>query len=105
MDPAIVALLVAVLGTGGLTAVVTTIITSIRAARRGVAVREDKRTADIVKARDHAEALAELAERQADAERMERIRWQEHAARQRMRLINSGLEPDPWPDTNKENHP
>lgn len=104
MDPAIVALAVAVLGTGGLTAVITAIIQSIRAARRGVAVREDHRASDIIKARDQAEAIADEAERRADAERLLRIKWQEHAARQRMRLINAGLEPDPWPDDpNKEN--
>jgi len=99
-DANLVAVLVAILGSGGLTAVVTSIINSIRAAKRGVAVREDNRKEDIVKARNEAIKAADEADRVADEERARRIRWMEHAARQRVRLINAGIEPDPWPDDN-----
>ncbi|QJD53433.1 hypothetical protein QDW38_gp24 [Microbacterium phage Lynlen] len=104
-EATLVALIVAALGSGGITAVVTSIINSIRAARRGVAVREDQRKEDIVRARDEAiasaikaRAEADASDRLADRERIRRIKWQEHAARQRVKLLAAGIEPDPWPD-------
>lgn len=104
-DASLVAILVAVLSSGALTAIVTSIITSIKAARRGVAVREDQRKEDIVRARDEAihalavaKAEADTADSRADKERIRRIKWQEHAARQRVKLLAAGIEPDPWPE-------
>lgn len=101
-DVPLVALLVAVLGSGGVTAVVTTIISSIGKARSGVATREDQRKTDIVRARDDAIREAAAADARADRERVRRIIFTEHAARQRMKLINAGLEPDAWPEETTE---
>lgn len=104
-DATLVALIVAALGSGGLTAVVTSIVNSIRATKRGVAIREDQRKKDIILARDEAlivaaeaKAEADAADSRADKERIRRIRWQEHAARQRVKLLAAGIEPDPWPE-------
>lgn len=97
MDTAVIAMIAAVLGAGGIAGVVGTIASNIRAARRGVAQREDKREADIIAARNQALADAAAAELVADRERRRRIQMEEHAARQRIKLINAGIEPDPWP--------
>ncbi|WNO28737.1 hypothetical protein SEA_FLAMETHROWER_22 [Microbacterium phage FlameThrower] len=111
-DVNLVAILVAVLGSGGLGAVITAIVNSVQMARKGVAAHEDQRREDIVKQRDLAWARAAQAEHdadeeeaRADRERIARIRWQEHAARLRLQLIKAGIEPaDTAPiDTNKEN--
>lgn len=97
----IVPTLVAILGSGGLGAVTTSVINSIMMARKGIATREGDRRDDIIKARDfawarmaQAEADADEQERRADAERTKRIQWEEHAARLRIQLINAGHEPD-----------
>jgi Sec-independent protein translocase protein TatA len=99
-DVNLVAILVAVLGSGGLGAVVTSVLNSIRMARRGVSGREDKRRDDIIKQRDEAwararqaEADADREEARADRERGRRIRWMELAARYRLQLISAGIEP------------
>lgn len=104
MDPTLITVLVAVLSSGALTAVVTSIASSIKMHRKGVAGREDKRQEDIVKQRDAAyerATMAEAAERaeeaRADAERERRIRWQEESARLRIQLILAGKDPGASP--------
>ncbi|UKH48459.1 membrane protein [Microbacterium phage Katzastrophic] len=99
-EATLVALIVAALGSGGVTAVVTSIIGSVRAARRGVAIREDQRKDDLVRARDEALAIAararvdaDASDARADRERAFRIRLQEHASRLRRQLIAAGIEP------------
>lgn len=99
-DINLVAILVAVLGSGGLGAVITAVVNSIAMARKGVAAHEDQRREDIVKQRDvawarvaQAEADADAEEARADRERRFRIRLQEHAARLRRQLISAGIEP------------
>ena len=99
-DTNLIAILVAVLGSGGLGAVITAVVNSIQMARKGVAAHEDQRRDDIIKQRDAAWARAAVAEREADAEearadreRAARIDWQEHAARLRLQLIRAGIEP------------
>ena len=87
----------------------------ITLARKGVSGKEDRRRGDIIAQRDHARALqleAESGERAADAradrERLNRIAWQEHAARLRRRLIDNGVDPDPEPvidDTTEPGQP
>lgn len=100
-----VALLVAIVGAGGIGAAIREIASVISLARKGVSGKEDKRRDDIIAQRDHALALqaeAERGERAADAradrERERRIRWQELAARQQRLLILNGLEPYPVPE-------
>lgn len=101
-------LIVAILGSGGLGSVVTSVIHSIAMARKGIAGKEEDRRTDIVKARDfawarmaQAEADADAQERRADEERAKRIRWEEHAARLRLQLIRADIEPaEPTPEEN-----
>lgn len=99
-DVNLVAILVAVLGSGGLGAVITSVVNSIQLARAGVSGKEDKRREDIIKQRDaawaraaQAEAEADREEARADREREHRIALQEHAARLRMQLLKAGIEP------------
>jgi hypothetical protein len=104
-DVSLVALLVAVLGTGGVTAVVTSIIAAIRAARAGVATREDARTKDIVSARDEAIRDASLAERHYDDERQRRRIMEDELTIARRRLMELGHDPRPWPEIEGETGP
>ena len=99
-DVNLVAILVAILGSGGLGAVASSIVNSIQMARKGVSGREDARRDDIIKQRDlawaratQAEADADKEEARADRERAFRIRLQEHASRLRRQLISAGIEP------------
>lgn len=99
-----VAILVGLLGAGGIGAAVREIVGVVTLARNGVSGREDRRKSDIVAQRDHALAMqaeAEAAERAADAradsEAEQRRHWQEVAARLRRRLIEHGEDPGPWP--------
>lgn len=99
-----VALLVALLGAGGVGAAVREIVGVITLARQGVSGREDKRKVDIVAARDHAiemqakaEAAADLADKRADMEADHRRFWQEAAARLRLAIIAAGGDPGPLP--------
>lgn len=99
-DASTIALIVALLGSGGLAGVVTSIISSIRLHRQGVPAREESRREDIMKQRDEALSqakMAEAAERaeelRADQERERRIRWQEESARLRIQLIMAGKDP------------
>lgn len=93
-------LIVALLGSGGLGAVVIAIFNNIHLHKQGVAGKEDQRRVDIVQQRDDALAHAKMAEEQeraeearADAERELRIKWREEAARLRIELINAGRDP------------
>lgn len=99
-----VAILVAVLGAGGIGAAIREIASVISLAKKGVSGREDKRRVDIIAQRDHALAMqaeAEAGERaadaRADAEASQRRQWQEEAARLRRTIITIGGDPGPWP--------
>lgn len=104
-----IAVLVAVLGAGGIGAAIREIASVFSLARKGVSGREDKRRDDIIQQRDHALAMqaeAEAGERAADAradnERTRRIAWQEHSAQLRWQLITNGIEPGPTPNDNTD---
>ena len=106
-----VALLVALVGGGGVGVAVREVVNVVMLARQGVSGKEDRRRADIVAQRDHALKLqeqAEAGERAADAradratERADREAdarrfWQELAARLRRTIIDAGGDPGPWP--------
>lgn len=99
-----VAVLVAVVGAGGIGAAIREIASVISLARKGVSGKEDKRRVDIISQRDHALALqaeAEAGERAADAradrERDRRIAWQEHAAQLRWQMRSQGIDPGSHP--------
>lgn len=107
MEPNWVAVLVAVLGAGGIGAAIREIANVVTLSRQGVSGKEDKRRVDIVAQRDHALAMqaeAEAGERAADAradlEAEQRRHWQEVAARLRRQLIELGADPGPWPTFN-----
>lgn len=97
-----VALLVAVIGGGGVGVAIREIVGVVTLARQGVSGKEDKRKSDIIAARDHAltlQAEAEAGERAADAradrEAEHRRLWQEEAARLRVLIIDLGADPGP----------
>lgn len=99
-----VALLVAVVGGGGVGVAVREIVGVVTLARQGVSGKEDRRRSDIVAQRDHAlqlQADAEAGERAADAradlEAVHRRFWQEVAARLRLVIITNGGDPGPMP--------
>lgn len=105
MEPNWVAIVVGLLGAGGIGAAVREIVGVVTLARSGVSGREDKRRTDIIAQRDHALALqaeAEAGERAADTRANEqfglRLRWQEEAARLRREVIALGGDPGPWPN-------
>jgi Sec-independent protein translocase protein TatA len=94
-------IIVALLGSGGLGAVVIAVVNNIQLHKRGVSGKEDERREDIVKQRDEALTQAKIAEAneraeeaRADAERAKRIQWEEESARLRIALINAGHDPD-----------
>lgn len=99
-----VAILVGLLGAGGIGAAIREIVGVVTLARNGVSGREDKRKTDIVAQRDHALQMQEEAEAgeraanaRADTEAEQRRHWQEVAARLRRQIIESGGDPGPWP--------
>lgn len=99
-----VAIIVAVLGAGGIGAAVREIASVMSLARKGVSGREDKRRVDIITQRDHALAMqadAEAGERAADAradrEADARRFWEEQHARLRILIISLDADPGPWP--------
>lgn len=96
-----VALVVAVIGAGGIGAAIREIVSVVTLARAGVSGKEQKRKEDIVAQRDRALAEAEASDARADAEAARRRRLQEHLARERRRLIENGVEPGPWPDVDE----
>lgn len=112
MDFNWVAVLVAIVGAGGIGALIREVVTVISLARKGVAGKEDKRRVDIIAQRDHALAMqaeAEAGERAADAradrEAATRRRWQEEAARLRRQIIDQGGDPGLWPDIDQTDNP
>lgn len=107
-----IAVIVALLGAGGIGAAVREIVGVVTLARKGVSGREDQRRADIIAQRDHAltlQAEAEAGERVADAradrEAEQRRHWQEEAARLRRRMIERGDDPGPWPNFDTQGEP
>lgn len=100
-----IAIIVGLLGAGGIGAAVREIASVIDLARKGMSGKEDRRRADIIAQRDHAlEQMAEAeageraAEARADVEATARREWQELAARYRLQLVMAGIEPiEPWP--------
>ncbi|WP_449407987.1 hypothetical protein [Microbacterium maritypicum] len=102
MEMNLVAVIVAVLGAGGIGAAIREIFGVVTLARQGMSGKEDKRRTDIVAQRDHALALqadAEAGERAADAradrEADHRRLWQEEASRLRLMIIDLGADPGP----------
>lgn len=94
----LIALVVAVLGAGGIGAAIREVVSVITLARAGVSGKEQKRKEDIVAQRDRAVAEADAADARADAEAARRRVFQETLARERRRIIELGHEPGPWPD-------
>lgn len=101
----LVAFVVAVLGAGGIGAAIREVVSVITLARAGVSGKEQKRKDDLVAQRDRAVAEAEAADARADAEAARRRLLQESLARERRRLIESGIEPGPWPDIDESTQP
>lgn len=104
MDTNWIAIIVAVLGAGGIGAAIREIASVVSLARKGVSGREETRRNDIVAQRDHALEQMRIAERQADdaderadREADNRRRWQEQAARYRLVILELGGNPGPWP--------
>lgn len=108
----LVALVVAVLGAGGIGAAIREIVAVVTLARSGVSGKEQKRKEDIIAQRDHAIARMKDAEREADesesradVEARRRRVLQESLARERRRLIELGHEPGSWPDIDETTEP
>jgi hypothetical protein len=125
-----IALLIAMVGSGGIFVAVREIVGVVTLARQGVSGREDRRRADIVSQRDWAlserdKAIAEkeAADKIADAaiirfeqERDRRIRVEENErgrrrvledelTRANRQIVNAGLEPRPWPEFEDTENP
>lgn len=97
-----VALVVTLVGGGGIGVAIREIVGVVTLARQGVSGKEDKRRSDIVAQRDHAlkmQAEAEAGERaadlRADREAEHRRLWQEEASRLRLIIIDLGHDPGP----------
>lgn len=97
-DVNIVAILVACLGAGGLGAFARELADIASKVRRGVSTRETNRKNDIIGQRDEAILRAAAEQKRADAERVRRIAWQEHAGILAYRLRMAGISPDALPD-------
>lgn len=104
-----IALLVAVLGGGGIGVAIREIAAVVTLARQGVSGREDRRKADIVAARDAALAAADKAERERDEadaffenERRKRRIAEDELVLARRALMEAGIDPRPWPDENTD---
>lgn len=110
-DVNLVALIVAVLGAGGIGAAIREIVSVVTLARKGVSGKDEKRRDDIIAQRDHAIAQmkeaeageteerkrADNAERARDEEREKRRVYTEEAARLRIICITNGVDPGEWP--------
>lgn len=94
----VVAVIVAVLGAGGLGAFARELADIASKVRRGVSTREVNRKNDIIAQRDAAIAREATEQARADAERQRRIAWQEHAGLLAFRLRTNGVAPDALPD-------
>lgn len=104
-----IALLVALLGGGGIGVAGREAVAVITLARQGVSGKEDRRKADIVAARDSALAAASKAEREKDEaeafyenERRKRRIVEDELVLARRALMQAGIEPRPWPDETTE---
>ncbi len=99
-----VAILVTVLGAGGIGATAREIVNAVTLASRGVSGREDRRRGDIIASRDWAllrakeadQARAEIEE-ELERERRRRQFYQEQLAVLRRVLIDRGGDPGDWP--------
>lgn len=108
-----VAILVAVLGAGGIGAAIREIASVVSLARKGVSGKEDRRRDDLVAQRDHALELMRAAEREKDdadarADHAESVKRRalEELARARRRLVEEhGADPGPWPDFDNTDPP
>lgn len=99
-----VALLVAVVGGGGVGVAIREVISVITLARQGVSGREDKRRSDIVAQRDWEMARADQAEKERDEaeayyelERSRRRIVEDELTLARRQIISLGAEPRPFP--------
>lgn len=97
-DVNLVALIVAVLGAGGVGAFFREIVSVIAKVREGVSAKESTRKTDLVAQRDQALAREADAEARADSEATKRRKTQEYASRLRRAWIEQGLTPPDWPD-------
>lgn len=112
MDFPWVALIVALVGGGGLAVAIREIVNVITLARSGVSGKEDKRKADIATQRDYYAARVEDAdrdrddaERHRDAERNRRRIMEDELALARRRMMEAGLDPRPWPHLDEDTEP
>lgn len=104
MDFNWIALIVALLGGGGLAVAVREIVSVITLARSGVSGKEDRRKSDIVAQRDfymvraeEAEADADAAETRLDNERAKRRIVEDELILARRTIMIEGLSVRPWP--------
>lgn len=111
-DVNIIALVVAVVGAGGIGAAIREVVNVVTLARQGLSGREDRRRSDIVAQRDaalaqakDAEAEADRHEARADDEADKRRQAQELAARYRLQLIRHGIQPAVWSDIDETTDP
>lgn len=100
-----IALLVAVLGGGGVAVAIREIVGVVSLARQGVSGREDRRRADIIAQRDAANARADKADLERDEaeahyenERRKRRIVEDELVLARRALMAAGLDVRPWPD-------
>jgi hypothetical protein len=93
----VVALVVAVIGAGGLGAFFREIVAGVTKVVGGMSARESKRKVDLVQQRDVAIEREARAWKLVDAEAAKRRAVQEYAARLRVQLILGGIEPEPEP--------
>jgi len=112
MDVNYIAILVAVLGAGGVGAAIREIVSVITLTRNGMSGKEDARRADIIQQRDDAIARMKIAEKdaddaddRADAEANRRRQWQEQSARYRLQLIALGADVGQFPDIDETTTP
>lgn len=96
-DINLVALLVAVIGAGGVGAAIREIVSVITKVRDGVAAKESTRKHDLVTQRDKALERAAAAERDRDGQARKRRITEEYASQLRRILIELGVDPPTWP--------
>jgi hypothetical protein len=92
-----VPIIAAVLGAGGVGAMLREIFAAVGKLLGGMSARESTRKVDIVQQRDAALARESRAWTLVDAEAEKRRKTQEYAARLRRQIIGLGGEPDPEP--------
>lgn len=100
-----IAVIVGLLGAGGIGAAVREIAGMITLVRSGVSSKEDRRKADIVAQRDWAMEQMKIAQDEADEaeqlfefERYQRRLLEDELAIARRKLLESGHELDTWPN-------